>query len=251
MLLSSIFIYLSPSHVATPYSQAMKVYRWSVLAPLGVYVLASTAGTALAAAPTPAQELNAGHYAQAYTLAQKSGDLLTASSAAFAQINFVSSPSSAAIDQALSAAQAAVQAQPNNVQAHLDLAGVYGIKAAGSGLSIKAYQLSRRARAEIERALALEPRSPRALTALARWHAGVYARAGKLSDGDPNTARTLAAQALPLAGNDISVYVNLATAFQNLKDSQSARAALTKALAITPQNAMDRAYQQLGKAMMQ
>ncbi len=205
-------------------------------------------GSALASPAT--DELSAGHYARAYDLAQQSGDLPTASSAALAAITFTPSPDSAAIDRALKAAQAAVQANPNSGQAHLDLAGAYGLRANTSGLSPAAYRLARDARGEIERAVALDPHSARALAALARWHAGAYARAGRLSGGNPDTARKLATQALAGAANDIAVYVNVATALSDLKDSRSARTVLDRALSLTPQNAVERDYQAQGKALL-
>lgn len=195
------------------------------------------------AAATPATDaLDAGRYAQAYDLAQKSGDLLTASSAALADITF-GSATSAKIDQALAAAQAAVKANPNSALAHQNLAGVYGLKANSSGLSLSAYKLAKDVKTELDRALALEPQSPTVLAALARWNSAGYARAGKLSGGSPDMAYKLAQQAFRGAGKDISVYTNVGIVYSDLKDFKNARFFFTKALSLTPRNAQERGYQ--------
>lgn len=219
-------------------------------------LLALLTATLLATAQaSPATDaLGAGQYAQAYQLAQQAHDAATASSAAAALITFNPHPSAANIDQALSAAQAAVKAAPNAAQPHLDLAAAYGIKASSNGTSplhlSATLQLARNARQELEKAVSLEPKSGRTLSALSRYHAEAYARAGRLSGGNPDTARKLAAQALQTAGNDISVYVNVGAALLSLKDTAGGQGALKKALSLTAQNALERDYQREARGLL-
>lgn len=200
---------------------------------------------------TPATDLlDDGDYARAYDAAMNSSDKLTAAQAALAQVMYRTPGDRAWTEKAIQASRAAVKANPNNPVAYRVLSGAVGAKADYSGLSITAFQLSREARAALEKSIALNPNYADGRISLARWHAGAYAKAGRISGGNPDTARKLAIQALNDAPQSIYVHAQAGIVFSDLKDPRNAKTVLERAVSLNATNGLDKDAQTQARALL-
>lgn len=200
---------------------------------------------------TPASTLlAAGQYAQAYEAARTAGADLDAADAALAEALYHAADPRLWLERAVQAGRAATHDAPDDARAHLTLGTALCSQAARGGYTLDAYRRSRECRAEYERSLGLEPALAEARAALARWHSGAWLRAGVFGGGHPDTARTLAMQAQTEAPGSLRVLVQVGLVAADLHDAVWARAALGRALALTPSDAQERDLQGVARAAL-
>lgn len=155
-------------------------------------------------------------------------------------------------DRALARAQAdaaaALALDPGHVKAHLQMAGVVGVKARDAN----SIGLAKEARAHIDAALAQDPDNALALAALGSWHAEIIVSAGgfgaRLAFGATKAKAMEAVEAaVHLAPNDPWVRFNHAQVLVRLgkrADRAEGMAELRALLDMAPQSGLDRVVQQ-------
>ena len=214
-------------------------------------LLVSALLTSTAAVASPAATLlAAGQYAQAFDAARAVGNESAASDAALAEALYRAADPALWLEQAVTAGRAATRAAPDDAHAHLTLGTALCSQAARGGFTLGAYQLSRACRSEYERSLTLDPAMAEARAALARWHSGAWVRAGVVSGGRPDTARTLATQAQTQAPDSVRVLVQVGLVAVDLRDAVWARRALEHALERSAEGAQERDLQAVARAAL-
>lgn len=203
------------------------------------------------AAATPASDLlNDGDYARAYAAALQTGELVTASRAAMNQAIYRENNSQSWLDRSIDLARKAVQQAPNSTDAHFVLGSALGNKARLTSSLFTALRFSRECRSEYELAVRLQPNNGEALISLARWHSGAYAKAGRISGGNPDTARKLALQVLQ---NGPATSFNLIQAgyvFFEIGEDAHGRTVMEKGLTVPAASAEEKEVQNLAKAYL-
>ena len=215
--------------------------RRTVLAALWFGV--SGAALPLAQASPATDLLESGDYARAYAVALQAGDALTAAHAAMNQGVYRTGDQTGWLERATDQARKAVKAQPGNPEAHFMLGSVLGQRANYARNMFAALQLARECRAEYDRALSLKADYHEARIALARWHSAAYARAGRVSGGNPDVARRLAAQVLQEAPANAYNLMMAAYVYFDLKDKAHGTQLMEKAMKTTPRNAEEKDLQ--------
>ena len=194
-----------------------------------------------------------GHFAQAATLARElhtaDGDALEAR-ADLVIAAYLAAPEERAkhLEKAEAAARRALQRDPDHVEAMLHLVIALGYKARPlSPLAAHSAGYGREAKALIERALELAPDNPWAHGIAGGWNGELVAAAGsflaKLFYGASRQRMTGAfTQAMTLAPDNPAIRVEYAKVLLRLdakRYAKDARALLTTAVALPPENAFE------------
>lgn len=190
-----------------------------------------------------------GDYVRSYHAAIQDGDVMAASLAAWAHVTFKDPQNAIWINRGLKVARQAVKQNPRSSEAYIQLSSMLGNRAELHGISMAGFSMAKESKAAIEKAVAISPEDPNALTGLARWHSGAYIRGGRLVGGNPEKARSLATKALKLGTNNTTVLMDIAIILAELKDSRATKF-LKKGLAIRPDNALERDWQELAKTIV-
>jgi tetratricopeptide (TPR) repeat protein len=157
-----------------------------------------------------------------------------------------------AFDQGAAAARRATKLEPGRADGHLELAVALGSVALYKGGKSK-LQLAREIKAEVDRALELDPSLHRGHHVLARWHREVAGlsflerNAARLFGGVPEGASRDAAvthfeRAIALAPDYANHHLELGRTYLELKLRSKARAELEKALACPLKSPFDADY---------
>lgn len=214
-------------------------------------VLSLSLGLLAHAAASPATDaFKAGQYAAAYEASLKEGDKLGASQAALAQGMYRQGNQNVWFGHAERLARQAVKDTPKSARAHYLLASAVGQQANTAGNLLRALDLAKETEREFKQALALEPNYPAAAIALARWHSAAYARAGRISGGNPETARTLSTQTVQKNPQDLFVLIMAGYVAADLGDKTQSQQLLERGLAQTPHTAWDRDVQAQAKVFL-
>ncbi len=145
--------------------------------------------------------------------------------------------------RAAEAAQQAVELDPQNAEAHFQLARALGQRAAYLNLT-QQLSLVNHVRSLLQRTLELEPDHAEARMALALWHLELAKSGmGWLYGARMEAVRPLFEEALALEPERLSVRVEYGATLERLGDTDAAREAYQAALAVEPQSAQDR-YEQ-------
>ncbi len=160
---------------------------------------------------------------------------------------------------AMTDAEAAVAADPQNAEAHLALAIAAGRAGLIAGTREKV-ELSRVVKESADRAIALDPQSDAALHVRGRWHyevasLGFFARTAVkvVYGGLPDASYEQAAQDFERAlgvREEIRHYVELGKTYVKLGDEAKARAALERALALPAGDPDDPGYQREARTLL-
>ena len=162
--------------------------------------------------------------------------------------------------KALDAAKRAVAADPNNAQAHLSLAIVYGRIALNEAPRQKV-ELSRIIKQEAETAARLDPKSDYAWYVLGRWNyeianfnpvlkALAQAVYGKLPDASNEKAVEYLQKAIALQPRRVIHHLELGRAYLALGQTQKARDELNTGLALPSTDKDDDADKQRARATL-
>ncbi len=208
------------------------------------------AALGLACASPATDLLGSGDYARAYAAAVQAGDALTASRAALDQGMYRNEDTALWFSRATEQGRRAVKQAPDSAEAHYHLGSALGQQANVSSSLFGALGLARECRSEYDRALSLNPNLSEARVALARWHSAAYARAGRVSGGNPETARQLATQTLQGGSGNIYTLTMAAYVYFDLKDRTRALPLMQKALKLPPRTAEEKDLQAQAAAFL-
>ena len=139
-------------------------------------------------------------------------------------------------EEAAAHARAAIEAAPDDPEAHMELARSVGRLAQFKGV-LQSLGLANEVKAELERALELDPEHGGAYHALALWNLEVPWVAG----GRSGEVRPLFEQAIAAEPNAITHYVAYGETLIQLGDEAAARVQLEKALTLPAKNVRDEA----------
>lgn len=162
-------------------------------------------------------------------------------------------------EQAIEAAQAAVEADSQNAQAHVTLAVAAGRVALNSGTRRKV-ELSRSVKEHVDRALELDPENEMAYHVRGRWNYGVSdlnwierAVVKTVYGGLPEASFEQAARDLEKAaslGQRVVHHLELGRTYMKLGRDEEAREQLQYAIEMPPSDPMDPAYQEEARELL-
>jgi len=201
------------------------------------FVLLWTPGLAGAA-----ELLAKGQFAAAYTEAERAGDWVTAARAASFYAIYQAKDKRAKeawFQKAEAAAKRAIQQDPENHEAHFELARALGRLAQYRGI-LQSLSLAAAVRDHLNQALKLRPDYASAMVALALWHLELSQKGvGWLYGADGGKVIPLFERAIELEPERIIHRYEYARALFRLGKKQEALQQLELALALPPQDARD------------
>ncbi len=148
------------------------------------------------------------------------------------------------------AARQAIQRDPNNPEAHFELARALGRLAQYRGI-LQSLSLAAAVRDELKKTLKLKPDHAGALVALALWHLELSQKGvGWLYGADAGQVIPLFEKAIRLEPEAIIHRVEYAKALLRLGKKAEARKQLEVALKLEPKDARDRLEQERARALL-
>lgn len=238
----------------------MQTLARKVVRTVGAVALAAAVAAPLAspgvAASNPKVALDGGHFVDAYDAASAvdtAASQVLAATAASDYAVYVLKDGRQAIawlDKARDAAQRAVDLQPRDAAALVQLARAKGEIARRAGV-LESVEVVHQLKDLFDRALKIDPDNPNALVGLAMWNLELTQRGvGWLFGARKQDVLPLLERGVAQAPEQVNLHVEYATALRALGRPDAARQQLETALALPARTAADRFEQERAAALL-